>query len=148
LAGLVAITAGCDTVEPWAAICIGVIAGFVYSFCSKFILAMNVDDPLEATSVHYANGVWGILSLIIFDENKGFVSGNPIMGEYLGVQVYGIICVTLWGIFWSSLFFGLCTYFGVARYHPVLEFVGAHRLKMGDISEKWLSQIRSLATKE
>ena len=67
LAGLVAITAGCDVVEPWAAICIGVIAGFVYSFFSKFIMAMNVDDPLEAASVHFANGVWGILSLIIFD---------------------------------------------------------------------------------
>ena len=85
LAGLVAITAGCDTVEPWAAICIGVIAGVVYSFFSKFILAMNIDDPLEAASVHYANGVWGILSCIIFDSNKGFVSGNPVMGEYLGV---------------------------------------------------------------
>jgi ammonia channel protein AmtB len=68
LAGLVAITAGCDTVEPWAAICIGVIAGFVYSFSSKLVLALNIDDPLEATSVHYANGVWGILSLIIFDH--------------------------------------------------------------------------------
>jgi Amt family ammonium transporter len=85
LAGLVAITAGCDTVEPWAAICIGVIAGCVYSFFSKFILAMNIDDPLEAASVHYANGIWGILSCIIFDSNKGFVSGNPVMGEYLGV---------------------------------------------------------------
>jgi hypothetical protein len=70
------------------------------------------------------------------------------MGEYLGVQVYGIICITLWGIFWSSLFFGLCTYFGVARYHPVLEFVGAHRLKMGEISEKWLREIRSFANEK
>ena len=41
---------------------------------------MNIDDPLEAASVHYANGVWGILSLIIFDANKGFVSGNEGMG--------------------------------------------------------------------
>jgi Amt family ammonium transporter len=76
----VAITAGCDVVEPWAAICIGVIAAFVYSFFSKFISAMNIDDPLEASSVHYANGVWGILSCIIFDSSKGFVSGNPGMG--------------------------------------------------------------------
>jgi hypothetical protein len=36
----------------------------------------------------------------------------------------------------SCLFFGLFSYFGVLRYHPVLEMVGAHRLKMGDISEK------------
>lgn len=121
------------------------IAAFVYSFFSKFILAMNIDDPLEASSVHYANGVWGILSVIIFDYNKGFVSGNPVMGEYLGVQVYGVICITLWGIVMSALFFSICRYFDVLRYHPVLEIVGAHRLKMGDISEKWLREIRSIA---
>lgn len=145
LAGLVAITAGCDCVEPWAAICIGVIAAFVYSFFSKFILAMNIDDPLEASSVHYANGVWGILSCIIFDHTNGFVSGNPGMGKYLGVQVYGIICITLWGIVMSALFFGIFSYFNVLRYHPVIEIVGAHRLKMGDISEKFLREIRSIA---
>lgn len=76
LAGLVAITAPCDAVEPWAAVCIGTIGGFIYCFFSKFILAMNIDDPLEAASVHYANGVWGILSCVIFDSSKGFVSGN------------------------------------------------------------------------
>ena len=67
------------------------------------------------------------------------------MGEYLGVQVYGVICITLWGIFMSVFFFGLFSYFGVLRYHPVLEMVGAHRLKMGEISEKWLKEIRSIA---
>jgi Amt family ammonium transporter len=77
LAGLVAITGSCDTVEPWAAICIGIIAGFVYTFCTKLVVAMNIDDPLEATSVHFANGVWGLLACIIFDSSKGFVSGNP-----------------------------------------------------------------------
>jgi hypothetical protein len=66
------------------------------------------------------------------------------MGEYLGVQVYGVICITLWGIFMSAFFFGLFSYFGVLRYHPVLEMVGAHRLKMGEISEKWLKEIRSI----
>lgn len=76
LAGLVAITAACDQVEPWAAICIGVIGGLIYSFFSKMILALNIDDPLEAASVHYANGVWGILSCFVFDSSKGFVSGN------------------------------------------------------------------------
>jgi Amt family ammonium transporter len=85
LAGLVAITAGCDCVEPWAAVCIGIIAGILFSSFSKLIVLLNIDDPLEASSVHYINGIWGCLSVIIFDEYKGFVSGNPIMGEYLGV---------------------------------------------------------------
>jgi Amt family ammonium transporter len=85
LAGLVAITAACDTVEPWAAICIGVIGGILYSFWSRLMIELNIDDPLEASAVHYVNGVWGLLSLIIFDSNRGFVSGSPDMGKYLGI---------------------------------------------------------------
>jgi len=65
---LVAVTASCDVIEPWAAICIGIIAGIVYSLFSRLLLALNIDDPLEAASVHYANGVWGTLACFIFDS--------------------------------------------------------------------------------
>lgn len=99
------------------------------------ILPLNIDDPLEAASVHYANGIWGLLSCIVFDSSKGFVSGNTKeMGAYLGVQVYGSICVTLWGIVMASIYFVSCDYFGWLRYHPLYEFLGAHRLKMGDFT--------------
>jgi ammonium transporter, Amt family len=147
LAGLVAITSGCDAVEPWAAVCIGIIAGIVFSFSSKLILALNIDDPLDATSVHYSNGVWGIMSLAVFDAKKGFVSGNPEMGTYLGVQAYGVICSTLWAIAMAGIYFSICNYFNILRYHPVFEFVGAHRLQMGDISQKFLDDIRALNKK-
>jgi len=130
-------------VEPWAAVCIGIIAGFLYSFFSKLIVALNIDDPLDATSVHYANGVWGLLSCFVFDSSKGFVSGNTsAIGPYVGVQIYGSICVTLWGIVMAFLYFGICGYFGWLRYHPLYEYVGAHRLKMGDITQKFLTEIR------
>ena len=145
LAGLVAITAGCDVVEPWAAVCIGIIAAFVYSFWAKFMLAMNIDDPHEASSVHFANGVWGLLSCIIFDYNSGFVSGKYIMGYNIGVQIYGTICITLWGIVMAVIFFGIASYFDVLRDHPVIEFVGAFRIRMGDITEKFLNEMKSLA---
>lgn len=35
LAGLVAITSACSTVYPWAAIIIGIVAGFVYNIGSQ-----------------------------------------------------------------------------------------------------------------
>jgi ammonia channel protein AmtB len=143
LAGLVAITASCDVVEPWAAICIGIIAGFVYSFFSKLVVALDVDDPLEAASVHYANGIWGLLSCFIFDSSKGFISGNiKEMRPYMGVQIYGAISVTLWGIVMAIIYFGICNYFNWLRYHPLYEFIGAHKLKMGDITKKFLNEIR------
>lgn len=80
LAGLVAVTAPCDAIEPWAAVCIGIIAGLLYSCFSKLLLTLNIDDPLEAASVHYINGIWGYLSCFIFDSTRGFVSGSPLMG--------------------------------------------------------------------
>ena len=49
------------------------------------LLELLIDDPIEASGVHYVNGVWGILACIIFDSQRGFVSGNPDMGKYLGI---------------------------------------------------------------
>jgi Amt family ammonium transporter len=48
LAGLVSITASCNNVEPWAAIAIGVISGFVYIFACWVIAKIKIDDPVEA----------------------------------------------------------------------------------------------------
>ncbi len=85
LAGLVAVTAPCNVIDPWAAVVIGIIAGFVYTFFCKALLLCNIDDPVEASAVHYANGTWGLISCAIFDNDRGFISGSDQMGEYLGV---------------------------------------------------------------
>jgi len=135
LAGLVAATAPCDAIEPWAAICIGVIAGLIYSIWSRMLVELNVDDPIEGTGVHYANGVWGIISCAVFDSTRGFVSGNPDCGKYLGVQIYGVICISLWSFVFAFLFFFPCHYWlDVLKYHPLIEMLGIHRFKMGDLT--------------
>jgi ammonia channel protein AmtB len=46
---------------------------------------MNVDDPVEAASVHYINGVWGTLACAIFDRNRGFINNYDHAGHYLGI---------------------------------------------------------------
>ncbi|MFC5700420.1 ammonium transporter [Cohnella faecalis] len=66
LAGLVAITASCAYVEPWAAVVIGLVAGVLVFFSAKFFEAIRVDDPIYALSVHGAAGVWGTLSNGLF----------------------------------------------------------------------------------
>jgi Amt family ammonium transporter len=147
LAGLVAVTAACDAVEPWAAVVIGLIGGILYSLWIRLITELYIDDPIEASGVHYVNGVWGILACIIFDSQKGFISGNPEMGKYLGVQVYGIICVTLWSMAWALAFFLPCRWLGVLKYHPVIEMLGVHRFKMGDLTEAFLTEIRQFSKK-
>ena len=147
LAGLVAVTAACDTVEPWAALVIGLIGGILYSLWIRLITELYIDDPIEASGVHYVNGVWGILACIIFDSQRGFVSGSPDMGKYLGIQVYGIICITLWSMAWAIVFFLPCRWLGLLKYHPVIEMLGVHRFKMGDLTEAFLKEIRQFSKK-
>jgi len=80
LAGLVAITGPCAAVEMWAAICIGLSAGVVYVLASRFTLAvMKIDDPLDATAVHFFCGMWGLLCGGAFANPAliAVLSGNP-----------------------------------------------------------------------
>src|SRR5499426_3784725 len=60
LAGLVAITAPCAFVDPWAAAVIGLIAGVIVVFSVFFWDNLQVDDPVGAISVHGACGLWGV----------------------------------------------------------------------------------------
>jgi Amt family ammonium transporter len=69
LAGLVAITAPCAFVAPWAAVTIGLIAGVLVIWSCLFVeRVLKVDDPVGAVSVHGTNGAWGVLSLGLFAD--------------------------------------------------------------------------------
>jgi len=46
LAGLVSITAACDSVHPWAAFVIGAIGAFVYIGSCRLMDKLKIDDPL------------------------------------------------------------------------------------------------------
>ena len=75
LAGLVAITAGCDVVTPYEAIIIGVIAGFVVVLAIEFIdKVVRVDDPVGAVGVHGCCGLVGTLLTGVFGEGCSFVT--------------------------------------------------------------------------
>jgi Amt family ammonium transporter len=95
LAGLVAITAPCAYVEPWAAIVIGASAGYIVVRGVELLDKLQIDDPVGAVPVHGMCGVWGTLCVGIFGKkvlglvNNGFVySGNPMQ---LGIQMVGSV---------------------------------------------------------
>ena len=80
LAGLVAITAGCDVVSEWEAIIIGIIAGIVVVFSVEIIdQKVKVDDPVGAISVH---GVCGALGTILTGV---FGDGCDLVTQLIGV---------------------------------------------------------------
>ena len=100
LAGLVAITAGCDTVSPVSAAIIGIISGFVVVFGIEFIdKVLKVDDPVGAVGVHGLNGAFGTLAVGLFSDGagtgwKGLLVGGGFHG--FGVQLVGMLITIAW----------------------------------------------------
>lgn len=71
LAGLVAITAPCAFITPFAAVSIGAVAGVLVIWsCLFWEKIAKVDDPVGAISVHGVNGAWGVLSLGLFADGS------------------------------------------------------------------------------
>ncbi len=96
IAALVAITAPCAFVAPWASVVIGFIAGVVMYATLVFVDRIGVDDPLGAIAAHGMGGIWGTLSAGLFTTPELAAIGKPGLfyggGFYqLGVQALGIV---------------------------------------------------------
>ena len=95
LAGLVGITAACAFVAPWAAIVIGIVAGYIVVRGVELLDSLGIDDPVGAFPVHGMCGIWGTLAVGIFGKEalglgrNGLVyGGNPTQ---FGVQILGSV---------------------------------------------------------
>ncbi len=88
LAGLVAITAPCAFVSPWAAVTIGAIAGVVVVVSVWFWDAKGVDDCVGAISVHGVCGLWGVWSVGIFANGEYGAGWNGVVRDDM-VKLYG-----------------------------------------------------------
>ncbi len=97
LAGLVAITAGCDCVSPVGSFFIGLVAGFLVVLSVEFFdNVAKIDDPVGAVSVHMANGIWGTIAVGLFSTGangvgKGLFYGGGV--SQLGIQILGIVAI-------------------------------------------------------
>ena len=94
LAGLVAITAGCNNVSPTSSVIIGAIAGIVVVLSVLFVDRIHIDDPVGAISVHGVCGAWGTLAAGLFN-----IGGAT--AKIIGVQLIGIGAAFAWS-------FGVC----------------------------------------
>ena len=93
LAGLVAITAGCNLVDPKSALIIGFIAGVLVDIAVGVIDGLQIDDPVGAIAVHGVNGVWGIIAVGLFASTKGILfSGDA---KFLLVQILGVVAIVI-----------------------------------------------------
>jgi Amt family ammonium transporter len=110
IAGLVAITAPCAFVDPWAAIVIGLFAGLIVPPLVVAVDKIKIDDPVGALPVHGMAGIWGTLACGLFateeratalavGEGGLFYTGS---GSQLWVQFYGV-AATIGFTFTASL---------------------------------------------
>src|SRR5215212_3464861 len=95
IAALVAITAPCAFVAPWASIVIGCVAGIIMYATLVYVDKIGVDDPLGAIAAHGMGGIWGTLSCGLFTTPALAAVGEPGLfyggGFYqLGIQALGI----------------------------------------------------------
>jgi ammonium transporter, Amt family len=148
LAGLVAITAPCAFVQPWAAMVIGIVAGCVVVESVWFIEKRGIDDPVGAISVHGVCGALGVLSVGIFSDGSyggdwnltgsatqniwGVVYGHGGAGQ-LAAQAIGVLTV-------ATVMFGIAFAFfkiqnaltkGGIRPTPEVELEGLDAPEMG-----------------
>ncbi len=135
LAGLVAITAPCAFVSPWAAALIGLIAGFIV--CGGvwfFDNVAHVDDPCGAISVHGLCGAWGVASVGLFADGTYGAGWNGISGNVTGLfygdagqlaaQLVTVVVCFAWGFGVTATVFGIYKLFTSMRVSPEAEIMG------------------------
>ena len=95
LAGLVAITAGCDVMDPFGAAVTGIVAGIIVVLIVELLdKVLKIDDPVGAVAVHCGNGVWGTIAVGLFATDGGLIYGGGF--RFLGIQILGVVSVLAW----------------------------------------------------
>jgi Amt family ammonium transporter len=131
LAGLVAITAGCDAVSPGGALIIGILAGILVVLSVEFFdKVVKIDDPVGAISVHGICGAFGTLMVGFFSTSQGILYGFG--GALLKSQAIGVLTIALWALAISLILFLLLKYLNGLRVEKRIEEEGLDIYEHGE----------------
>ena len=129
LAGLVAITAGCNVVSHSSAIMIGLAAGVLVDIAVVTIDKLKVDDPVGAIAVHGINGTFGTLAVGLFAEESGlFTTGQA---HQLGVQAIGVFSIAAFSFTVTYIVFTIMKKTIGVRITPDQEELGIDKIEYG-----------------
>lgn len=158
LGGLVGITANCSVVEPWAAVLIGIISGWVYVASSKLLVKLKIDDAVDAIPVHGFCGIWGCLATGIFGSTNridfayGIAdTGGILYGKFnlIAVEAVGVALIIVWCAGVMTPFFIGLNALGMLRVDPMEEKVGLdishHKGAAYDLSAAKAEDVDALA---
>ncbi|XP_059062585.1 putative ammonium transporter 2 [Achroia grisella] len=145
LGALVSITAGCFLYRSWEALLIGMIGAAIASISAPLFDKMGVDDPVGASAVHGACGIWGVIAVGLFADNpiplettngrSGLFKGG---GWYLlGVQTLTAVCLMTWAVVVTMALLWIIDKVMPIRMDPYEELLGAdlteHRIRHGQV---------------
>lgn len=137
LAGLVAITAGCDAVNVMGATIIGILAGFTVCFFVWLLdYKLHIDDPVGAVAVHFGNGVLGTICVGLFacgtetmPEVQGLLYGGG--ANLLITQCIGLLAIGAWTAVTMFITFKIIDMTIGLRVTAEEEIVGLDKLEHG-----------------
>jgi len=115
LVGLVSISASCGVVDPWMAIIIGCVGGFLYIIFAKIEDLVGIDDPLAVWPTFGISGCWGMIAVGFFGYHKQALllagydekAADLGYGMHWGRQLLGPAIVLVWAFAMGVLVFGL-----------------------------------------
>ena len=94
LAGLVAITAGCNSMTSVTSIFVGIIGAIIAIFVNELLNKFEIDDVVGAIPVHLAAGIWGTLAVGFFSDLSILDTGLDRFSQ-IKIQVIGILAIGL-----------------------------------------------------
>lgn len=96
IAGLVSITAGPNTPSPLMAAIIGGVGGVLVVLSIISLDKLRIDDPVGAISAHGTAGIWGILAVLLSNEDA------TVLGQLVGIAaIFGFVFLSsllVWAI--------------------------------------------------
>merc|ERR1719258_391946 len=128
LGGLVDITAGCDSTPPEWSCVTGIISAWVVYYWAKFARRLQIDDPVDASAVHGACGLWGLISIGLFHRETGLCTQGQ--GELLVAQLIGAGAIIAYISTTSFVYFWVVHAYGLLRLDLFIEVSGIDWIEM------------------
>ena len=108
--------------ELWSAAVIGIIGSVIYSTTKKIVERYEVDDPLDNCEIHGFCGLWSLIALGLFDNERGLINTGDT--ELISIQFLGALAYSFWSVLISFIFFYSLKLNGRLRCKNIYEIVG------------------------
>jgi len=123
LAGLVAITAGCNSMTSVTSIFVGIIGAIIAIFVNELLNKFEIDDVVGAVPVHLAAGIWGTLAVGFFSDLNVLDTGLDRFSQ-IKIQLIGILAIGSFTFISSFIILNFVNKFYPLRVSTVQEELG------------------------